>query len=154
MTEVTVLTYGTFDMFHIGHLELLRRVRSLGDRLIVGVSTDEFNELKNKKTLIPYSQRAQIVAAIKYVDEVIPEEQWEQKVNDVSKYGVDVFAMGDDWKGRFDFLSEYCKVEYLPRTEGISTTVLKEHLDKISRINIQDLNHALEILKLIKQDFE
>ena len=154
VTEKTVITYGTFDMFHIGHLELLRRVRALGDRLVVAVSTDEFNELKNKKTLIPYQQRAQIVEAIKYVDEVIPEHSWEQKVNDVRQHGVDIFAMGEDWRGKFDFLNDHCEVHYLPRTEGISTTVLKDHLDKISRINIQDLNHALEILRLIKQDFE
>ncbi len=154
MTKKTVITYGTFDMFHIGHLELLRRVRSLGDRLVVGVSTDEFNEVKNKKTLLPYRQRSQIVESIKYVDQVIPERNWEQKVEDIQQHGVDVFAMGDDWQGEFDFLSEHCEVHYLPRTQGISTTDLKDHLDKISKINIQDLNHALEILRLIKQDFE
>ncbi len=154
MTKKTVITYGTFDMFHIGHLELLRRVRALGDRLVVAVSTDNFNEIKNKKTLIPYKQRAQIVEAIKYVDLVIPEEKWEQKTDDIERHNIDVFAMGDDWRGEFDFLKDYCEVTYLPRTEGISTTILKDHLNKISKINIHDLNHALQILSLIKQDFE
>jgi len=154
VAEKTVITYGTFDMFHVGHLELLRRVRELGDRLVVAVSTDEFNEIKNKKTLIPFKQRVQIVEAIKYVDKVIPEESWEQKVDDIKRHNIDVFAMGDDWLGEFDFLNDYCEVKYLPRTVGISTTLLKNHLDKISKINIQDLNHALEILRLIKQDFE
>ena len=121
----TVITYGTFDMFHIGHLRLIERLREMGDRLIVAVSTDEFNELKGKKTLIPYEQRAEIVSNIKGVDLVIPETSWEQKIEDIKKYNVDIFAIGDDWKGKFDFLKEYCDVVYLPRTEGISTTSLK-----------------------------
>jgi len=154
MKKKTIITYGTFDMFHIGHLELLRRIKSFGERLVVAVSTDEFNELKNKKTLIPYEQRSQIVEAIKYVDKVIPEKDWEQKIFDIKELDVDIFIMGDDWSGKFDFLKEYCEVIYLPRTTGISTTALKQHLDKISRINIQDLNSAMDILKLIKQDFE
>ncbi len=149
-----VLTYGTFDMFHIGHLELLKRLKSLGDKLIVAVSTDEFNEIKGKKTIIPYAQRANIVEAIRYVDRVIPEESWEQKVTDIQKYNVDVFAMGHDWEGKFDELREYCEVVYLPRTEGISTTALKQQLNKISEINIEDINKAFEILQRLKRDFE
>ena len=113
-----VLTYGTFDMFHIGHLELLKRLKLLGDELIVAVSTDEFNEIKGKKTIIPYAQRANIVEAIRYVDRVIPEESWEQKVTDILKYNVDVFAMGHDWEGKFDELKEYCEVKYLPRNSS------------------------------------
>jgi len=150
----TILTYGTFDMFHIGHLKLLKRLSLLGDKLIVAVSTDEFNEIKGKKTIIPYAQRAEIVEAIKYVDMVIPENDWQQKVTDIQKYNVDTFAMGHDWEGKFDELKEYCEVVYLPRTEGISTTALKEQLKQISEINIEDINRAFEILQRLKSDFE
>jgi len=149
----TILTYGTFDMFHIGHLKLLERLKALGDKLIVAVSTDQFNELKGKKTIIPYDQRAAIVEAIKYVDMVIPENTWEQKIDDIKKYDIDVFAMGHDWEGKFDELKEYCEVVYLPRTEGISSTDLKETLKKIEAININDINKAFEILKRLKNDF-
>lgn len=116
-------------MFHIGHLRLLNRLSALGDRLIVGVSTDEFNSIKGKKTLIPYEQRAEIVRAIKGVDLVIPENSWEQKPQDIKDHDVDAFAMGDDWAEKFDFLKEYCEVIYLPRTEDISSTELKKALD-------------------------
>ena len=150
----TILTYGTFDMFHIGHLKLLKRLSLLGDKLIVAVSTDEFNEIKGKKTIIPYAQRAEIVEAIKYVDRVIPENGWQQKVTDIQKYNVDTFAMGHDWEGKFDELKAYCEVVYLPRTEGISTTALKEQLKQISEINIEDINRAFEILQRLKHDFE
>lgn len=128
--EKTVLTYGTFDMFHIGHLKLLQRLKALGNRLVVAVSTDEFNELKGKKTLIPFEQRALIVENIKCVDMVIAEKNWEQKIEDIKKYNIDIFAMGDDWQGKFDFLKEYCEVVYLPRTQNISTTELKKELNK------------------------
>ena len=125
----TVITYGTFDLFHIGHLNLLRRAKELGDYLIVAVSSDEFNlKEKGKVCQIKDVDRMEIVRAIRYVDKVIPEENWEQKVKDVQKYNVDVFVMGDDWKGKFDFLKDYCEVVYLPRTEGISTTKIKEDL--------------------------
>ncbi|MDC0933404.1 glycerol-3-phosphate cytidylyltransferase [Arcobacteraceae bacterium] len=124
-----IITYGTFDMFHIGHLRLLQRLKSLGDKLIVAVSTDEFNSIKGKKTLIPYDQRAVIVENIKCVDMVIPENNWEQKISDVQKFRVDIFAMGDDWTGKFDFLKEYCDVIYLDRTKNISTTQLKQELN-------------------------
>ena len=128
--EKIVLTYGTFDMFHIGHLNLLNRLKSLGDKLIVAVSTDEFNSIKGKKTLIPFEQRALIVQNIKCVDMVLSEKNWEQKIDDIKKYNVDIFAMGDDWKGKFDFLKDYCEVIYLPRTQNISTTELKKELNK------------------------
>ena len=128
--EKIVLTYGTFDMFHIGHLNLLNRLKSLGDKLIVAVSTDEFNSIKGKKTLIPFEQRALIVQNIKCVYMVISEKNWEQKIDDIKKYNVDIFAMGDDWKGKFDFLKDYCEVIYLPRTQNISTTELKKELNK------------------------
>ncbi len=154
MNKKVVLTYGTFDLFHIGHLKLLKRLSELGDELVVAVSTDEFNELKGKKTIIPYEQRAEIVESIKYVSKVIPENNWEQKVEDIKKYSVDIFSMGHDWEGKFDDLKEYCEVVYLPRTEGISSTELKSALNKISEINIKDINKAFEILQRLKEDFE
>jgi glycerol-3-phosphate cytidylyltransferase len=130
MRKKRVITYGTFDMFHIGHLNLLNRLAELGNELIVAVSTDEFNALKGKKTLIPYEQRAQIVRNIKCVSEVIAEESWEQKVIDIQKHEIDIFAMGSDWEGKFDFLHEHCQVLYLPRTEDVSTTELKIALNQ------------------------
>ena len=133
--EKIVLTYGTFDMFHIGHLNLLNRLKRLGDKLIVAVSTDEFNSIKGKKTLIPFEQRALIVQNIKCVDMVISEKNWEQKIDDIKKYNVDIFAMGDDWQGKFDFLKNHCEVIYLPRTQNISTTELKKELNKYLGIN-------------------
>lgn len=125
----TVITYGTFDLFHIGHLNILKRAKALGDKLIVGVSSDAFNlNEKNKVCQIKDTDRMAIVEAIRYVDKVIPETSWDQKVKDIKKYNVDVFVMGDDWKGKFDYLKEYCEVVYLPRTEGISSTQIKEEL--------------------------
>lgn len=123
-----VITYGTFDLFHIGHLNLLKRAKEQGDYLIVAVSSDEFNSIKGKKCTISDKERMAIVKAIRYVDEVILENSWEQKVNDIRKYDVDIFVMGDDWKGKFDFLREHCKVVYLPRTNNISTTQIKKKL--------------------------
>lgn len=154
MSNKTVITYGTFDMFHIGHLELLKRLKSLGSKLIVAVSTDEFNKIKGKKTIIPYAQRASIVEAIKYVDLVIPENNWEQKTKDIEQYHVDIFSIGDDWEGKFDFLKEQCEVSYIRRTKGVSSTELKDKLQKISKINLNDLNQAFEILQRLKNDFE
>ncbi len=154
MSNKIILTYGTFDMFHIGHLELLKRLKALGSKLIVAVSTDEFNEQKGKKTIIPYAQRRSIVEAIKYVDMVIPESNWEQKIEDIQKYKIDIFAIGNDWQGKFDFLEEYCEVKYLTRTDGISSTDLKEQLNKISKINVHDINQAFEILQRLRNDFE
>ena len=120
-----VITYGTFDLLHIGHINILRRAKELGDYLIVAISTDEFNSIKHKQSVYTFADRRKIVEAIKYVDEVIPEENWEQKKEDVKKYNIDIFVMGDDWKGEFDFLKPLCKVIYLPRTQGISTTGVK-----------------------------
>ena len=123
-------TTGVYDMFHIGHLNIIRRAKERCDYLIVGVSTDEcVQNYKHKTPIIPYEQRAAIVEAIKYVDEVLPENNWEQKVTDVQENDIDVFVMGDDWEGKFDFLKEYCEVVYLPRTEGISTTQIKDDLN-------------------------
>ena len=124
----TILTYGTFDLFHVGHLRLLERLAAMGDRLVVAVSTDAFNAEKGKSSLIPYEDRAAIVGALACVDEVIPEERWDQKERDVRAVGADVLAMGDDWQGKFDHLSHLCEVVYLPRTEGVSTTTIKGQL--------------------------
>ncbi len=125
-----VITYGTFDLLHYGHINILKRARELGDYLVVAISSDEFNKLKNKKSYFSYEERKLMVEAIRYVDEVIPENTWEQKVEDVRERNIDVFVMGDDWKGKFDFLKEYCEVVYLPRTEGISSTQIKQELKK------------------------
>lgn len=147
----TVITYGTFDLFHIGHLNLLRRLKSLGDRLVVGVSTDEFNAIKGKKTVVPYEHRVAIVEAIRQVDAVFPENNWEQKRADVVREKADIFAMGDDWVGKFDDLSDLCEVVYLPRTRDVSTTEIKQlvtslHQDKVAEVE-RSVVHTLELLK-------
>ncbi|MBJ9979020.1 glycerol-3-phosphate cytidylyltransferase [Bacillus sp. S70] len=123
-----VLTYGTFDLLHIGHVNLLKRAKELGDHLIVGLSTDEFNKIKNKNSCYKYKSRKEILQAIRYVDQIIPEESWEQKVHDVLKYDIDIFVIGEDWKGSFDYLKSHCQVIYLPRTPGISTTQIKNNM--------------------------
>ena len=127
-----VNTYGTYDMLHYGHINLLRRAKALGDYLIVVLSTDEFNwNEKQKKCYFPYEIRKAMLEAIRYVDLVVPETCWQQKRTDIHTYNVDTFVMGDDWEGKFDFLKEEgCEVVYLPRTEGISTTKIKQDLNK------------------------
>lgn len=142
----TVITYGTFDIFHIGHLKLIQRLSRMGDNLIIGVSTDEFNAEKGKRCIIPFEQRKEIVENIKGVDLVIAENNWGQKERDIKEYGVDLFVMGDDWQGKFDHLTEYCTVEYISRTEGISTTYLKN----ILREPTEKIRHEVEeIFKLV-----
>lgn len=126
-----VITYGTYDLLHFGHINLLKRAKKLGDYLIVGLSTDEFNlKEKNKKSYFSYNKRKDLLEAIRYVDLVIPEENWDQKINDIKELKIDTFVIGDDWKGKFDFLKEYCEVVYLPRTPEISTTQIKKDLKK------------------------
>lgn len=126
-----VITYGTFDLLHYGHINILRRAKALGDYLIVVLSTDEFNwNMKGKKSYFTYEERKAMLEAIRYVDLVVPEENWEQKNTDVEKYNADVFVMGDDWEGKFDFLKDKCEVVYLPRTPEISTTKIKTELNK------------------------
>lgn len=125
-----ILTYGTFDLLHYGHIRLLKRAKELGDYLIVALSTDEFNAIKGKKSYHDYDTRRKMLEAVRYVDLVIPENNWEQKKDDILTYKVDVCVMGSDWAGsdKFDYLKEYCEVLFLDRTEGISTTKIKEDL--------------------------
>jgi len=126
---IRVITYGTFDLLHIGHIRILERAKKLGDFLIVGLSTDEFNIKKNKLAYFSYEERRLILESIKFVDLVIPETCWEQKIKDIKKYKVDIFVIGDDWRGKFDYLEEYCQVIYLPRTPDISTSKIKKELN-------------------------
>ncbi len=129
-----VITYGTFDLLHYGHINLLRRAKELGDYLIVALSTDEFNwNEKRKKSFFNYEQRKKLLESIRYVDLVIPEESWDQKRQDVKEYHIDTFVIGDDWKGKFDFLSDLCEVVYLPRTPEISTTQIKDALKGMNK---------------------
>ncbi|SFA99447.1 Glycerol-3-phosphate cytidylyltransferase [Lentibacillus halodurans] len=121
-----IITYGTFDLLHPGHITLLRRAKEMGDYLIVGVSTDEFNRKKNKEAYHHFDNRKVIVEAIRYVDKVIPETNWDQKIDDIIQYDIDLFVMGNDWDGEFDFLKRYCDVIYLPRTKGISSSKIKK----------------------------
>ena len=124
-----VITYGTFDLLHYGHINLLKRAKSLGDYLIVVLSTGEFNwNSKHKKCYFSYEKRKTLVESIRFVDLVIPEENWEQKIRDIKEFKINTFVMGDDWKGKFDFLKEYCEVVYLKRTPEISTTQIKKDL--------------------------
>ncbi|PWZ70893.1 glycerol-3-phosphate cytidylyltransferase [Staphylococcus pseudintermedius] len=123
-----VITYGTYDLLHYGHIELLRRAREMGDYLVVALSSDEFNRIKNKKSYYNFEQRKMMLESIRYVDLVIPENDWGQKETDVEKYEIDTFVMGHDWEGEFDFLKDKCEVIYLKRTEGISTTQIKQEL--------------------------
>ncbi len=127
---IRVLTYGTFDLLHYGHIRLLKRAKELGDYLIVAVSTDEFNHIKGKQAFYDYDTRKKMVEAVRYVDLVIPEDSWDQKIDDVQRYDVDICVMGSDWKDsdRFDYLKDYCKLVFLDRTEGVSTTQIKEAL--------------------------
>lgn len=124
-----IITYGTYDLLHYGHINLLRRAKALGDYLIVALSTDDFNwNCKQKKCFFTYEERKQLLESIRYVDLVIPEENWGQKITDIKEFKVDTFVIGDDWKGKFDFLKEYCEVLYLPRTPEISTTQIKRQI--------------------------
>jgi glycerol-3-phosphate cytidylyltransferase len=149
-----IITYGTFDLFHVGHLKLLNRLRDMGDYLIAGVSTDEFNMGKGKKSLIKFQDRFDIVSNLKSVDLAIPESSWEQKINDIKKYNVSVFAMGSDWEGKFDHLKEYCEVVYLDRTDGISSTEIRNSLSLLDKNHINDLKKALDIVSNVIEKFD
>ena len=123
-----VITYGTFDLFHQGHVNLLKRAKNLGDYLIVGLSTEGFNDKKDKEAIYSYDERKTIIKSIKFVDEVIPEKRWGQKISDIKDNNVDVFVIGEDWEGEFNYLKQHCQVIYLPRTPNISTTIIKKRL--------------------------
>lgn len=138
-----VLTYGTFDLLHKGHVLLLQRAKALGDHLTVAISTDEFNAIKGKKAYTSWEDRKLILEALSCVDEVIPENHWDQKISDVQTNNIDLFVMGDDWEGKFDFLKEYCQVVYLPRTEGISTSKIKADLKEI-KAEVDKLSRKIE----------
>ncbi|MDX6276060.1 MAG: glycerol-3-phosphate cytidylyltransferase [Nocardioidaceae bacterium] len=149
----TVLTYGTFDLFHIGHLNLINRLADMGDRLIIAVSTDEFNAGKGKSSVVSYEDRAKIVSSIKGVDLVIPETSWDQKVSDIKEYDVDIFAIGDDWAGKFDELKELCEVVYLSRTDGISSTEIKQMLRVLDPSHITEMQEALSVMSRLLEHY-
>lgn len=132
-----IITYGTFDLLHRGHINLLKRAKAMGNFLVVGLSSDGFNALKHKKAFYSYEERKLVLEAIRYVDEVIPEENWEQKERDILDHEIDIFVMGDDWSGKFDHLKKNCEVVYLSRTEGISTTQIKAELRVTESSNIE-----------------
>ncbi|MFA0518966.1 adenylyltransferase/cytidyltransferase family protein [Vibrio sp. 10N.222.55.E8] len=147
----TVITYGTFDLFHVGHVRLLKRLSELGDRLIVGLSSDKFNEDKGKTSFFSYAERAEILASCVYVDDVFPEDNWEQKEDDIEKYSADIFAMGDDWKGKFDNLKIKCDVVYLARTEEISTTKIKQTLSTLKCSELEKIEKSLhDVISVVK----
>jgi glycerol-3-phosphate cytidylyltransferase len=142
----TVITYGTFDLFHVGHVRLLRRLRDLGGRLVVGCSTDEFNASKGKRSVMPYSQRVEILEACRYVDKVFPENDWEQKADDIQREQADIFAMGDDWVGKFDHLDQLVEVVYLPRTKDISTTEVRQLVKSLHTEQVEEIKAAIDHL--------
>lgn len=151
----TILTYGTFDLYHVGHVNLLRRLRSMGDRLIVGCSTDEFNATKGKSCVIPYADRVEILLSCRHVDEVFPESSWDQKADDIRRFKASIFAMGDDWSGKFDHLQNEtgCLVTYVARTPGISTTDLKGMLRSIEEEKIFEIRRAASKLNELVQRY-
>lgn len=144
-----ILTYGTFDLFHIGHVNLLKRLSELGDELIVGLSTDNFNRIKGKQTIMPYLHRYEILASCRYVTKVFPEDSWDQKKGDIERESIDIFAMGDDWLGKFDDLQTSCKVIYLPRTKDISTTEIKQLVRLLKDEKKTELGNLLDRAKMI-----
>jgi glycerol-3-phosphate cytidylyltransferase len=153
MTMTTVLTYGTFDLFHIGHLNLINRLTEMGDRLIIAVSTDEFNAGKGKTSVVSYEDRSRIISSIKGVDLVIPETSWEQKASDIKEHDVDIFAIGEDWTGKFDDLKELCDVVYLPRTDGISSTEIKQMLRVLDPQHITEMQDALSVMSRLLEHY-
>jgi glycerol-3-phosphate cytidylyltransferase len=150
-----VLTYGTFDLFHVGHLNLLERARALGDYLVVGISTDEFNAIKGKKSFFNYENRARIVSSCKFVDQVLPEHDWTQKTSDILNNQVDIFVMGDDWTGKFDSLKSHCDVVYLERTPGISSSQIRMLSNStIDQTLLYELKRANQVLSTTIEKFE
>ena len=145
----TVVTYGTFDLFHIGHVRLLKRLHSLGDRLVVGLSSDEFNTVKGKNVVMPYEDRKEILLPCRYVDDVFQENCWEQKRDDLEREGADIFAMGDDWIGKFDDLQDIVKVVYLPRTQDVSTTELKTVINQVYDEKLREVRNVASHLNTL-----
>ena len=147
------MTYGTFDLFHVGHVRLLKRIRDLGDRLVVGLSSDEFNKVKGKKVIIPFADRKEILLSCRYVDDVFQENTWEQKREDIIREKAEIFAIGDDWAGKFDDLDDIVKVLYLPRTKDISTTELKTVIREINAEKLHEAknvaDHLVDLLRKI-----
>ncbi|MFT4102678.1 MAG: adenylyltransferase/cytidyltransferase family protein [Burkholderiaceae bacterium] len=131
--RTVAITYGTYDLFHVGHVRLFMRIKERFDHLIVAVSTDDFNAIKGKKSVMSFDDRVELVKSCRYVDSVIAETSWDQKPDDIRRFGCTAFVMGDDWRGRFDHLRSLCQVIYLPRTEGVSSTELKADVVAISR---------------------
>ena len=123
-----VITYGTFDLLHTGHINLLKRARAFGDYLIVGLSTEKFNAVKHKDSFFPYDERKAILESLRWVDLVIPENTWDQKESDIRKHSVKTFVMGNDWEGKFDGLQNLCEVVYLPRTPRVSSSLFKQRI--------------------------
>jgi len=151
MKKKNIITYGTFDMLHKWHINILKRAKELWDYLIVWISSDEFNKIKDKTSFYSYEERKYLLEAIKYVDKVIPENHWEQKVEDIEKYDIDTFVMWNDWEGKFDELKEFCNVKYLERTPDISTTQLKWVLKSINSESIDKIEDVLDALKEFKK---
>jgi glycerol-3-phosphate cytidylyltransferase len=146
-----VITYGTFDLFHVGHVRLLKRLKKLGDKLVVGISSDEFNSLKGKESFFSYAERAEIVESCQYVDEVFPENNWNQKKDDIVNKEASVFAMGSDWTGKFDELMGICSVIYLERTEDVSTTEIKNKLSVISSKELDRIESSLhDVISIVR----
>lgn len=150
----TVITYGTFDLFHVGHLNMLERLKALGGKLIVGVSTDDFNAQKTKRSIFSFEERTRIVAALSCVDLVIPETCWEQKLEDIRHHAVDIFGIGKDWQGKFDHLKPYCDVVYLDRTPSISTTEVKRTLSTLDKEKVKQIKVGLDSLVSIVEAME
>lgn len=151
--QVTVITYGTFDLFHYGHLRLLQRLKALGTRLVVACSTDEFNAGKGKKAASPYEHRKAILESICYVDKVIPESSWDQKRRDIKREKADIFAIGDDWAGKFDDLKDLCEVVYLPRTQDVSTTEIKDLVAAQKYEKLREVKLGVERLRELLEKF-
>jgi glycerol-3-phosphate cytidylyltransferase len=148
------ITYGTFDLFHFGHLQLLRRIADLATEVVVAVATDEFNALKGKRAVIPFRQRVEIVGSLRMVDHVISEHTWEQKRDDITTNGIDLLVMGDDWEGRFDDLAEICAVRYLPRTTGISSTSIRTALHQLTSADTGQQLLAVQVVSDVLADFD
>jgi glycerol-3-phosphate cytidylyltransferase len=142
MSTKVIITYGTYDLFHVGHVRLLKRLKSLGEKLVVGLSSDKFNEVKGKKVVIPYDDKKEILLATKYVDHVFPEDNWEQKREDILREKASIFAMGYDWAGHFDDLTDIIDVVYLPRTQNVSTTELKSVLNNLDQEKLSEVRNG------------